>query len=147
MPMDFHLKLTPTTGTRLSDMHKYQRLIGKLIYLTVSRPAITFAVHLLSQYMHQPSNAHMQVSEKLLRYLVSNPTQGILLTSSSDVAILFYSNSDWANYPVTRRSTSGFCLLLGNSHVNCKIKKQNVVGCFTAETEYRSMTLTACDIT
>lgn len=145
--MDSYLKLTPTTGTPLAGAHQYQRLIGKLIYITVTHPDITFPVHLLSQYMHQPTNAHMQAAKKLLLYLVGNPAQGILLTSSSHVTIHAYSDSDWANCPVTRRSTSGFCLLLGNSLVSWKTKKQNVVARSTAEAEYRSMALTACEIT
>lgn len=147
LAMDSHLKLIPTTGSPIVDPHPYQRLVGKLIYLTVTRPDITFVVHILSQFMHQPTSSHMQAAKRLLRYLVGNPSQGILLTSSSDMAIHAYSDSDWANCPVTRRSTSGFCLLLGKSPVSWKTKKQNVVARSTAEAEYRSMTMTACEIT
>lgn len=78
---------------------------------------------------------------------MSNPAQGILLTSASSAVIQAYSDSDWANCPVTRRSTSGFCLLLGNSPVSWKFKKQNVVARSTVEAEYRAMALTACEIT
>lgn len=147
LAMDSHLKLIPTTGSPIVDPHPYQRLVGKLIYLTVTRPDITFVVHILSQFMHQPTSSHMQAAKRLLQYLVGNPSQGILLTSSLDMAIHAYSDIDWANCPVTRRSTSGFCLLLGKSPVSWKTKKQNVVARSTAEAEYRSMTMTACEIT
>jgi len=38
----------------LDDPRRYRRLIEKLIYLTVSRPDITFVVGVLSRFMHQP---------------------------------------------------------------------------------------------
>ncbi|XP_074336244.1 secreted RxLR effector protein 161-like [Apium graveolens] len=146
-PMDSHLKLTPTTGTPFTDPHEYQRMIGKLIYLTVTRPDITFPAHVLSQYMHHPTDAHVAAAKKLLCYLMSNPAQGILLTSASSIAIQAYSDNDWANCPVTRGSTSGFCLLPVDSPVRWKFKKQNVVARSTAEAEYRAMALTTCEIT
>lgn len=145
--MDSHLKLTPMTDNVLTNPHPYQCLVGKLIYLTVTRPNITFSVHILSQYMHHPIDAHMEAAKKLLRYLVGNPAQGIILASSSNLCIQAYSDSDWANCPITRRSTSGFCLLLGQSPVSWKMKKQHVVARSTAEAEYLSMALTACEVT
>lgn len=147
LPMDSHLKLTPTSGVPLTDSHPYQRLVGKHIYLTVTRPDIVFAVHILSQFMHHPTDAHMLAAKKLLRYLLSNPSQGILLASSSNLIIRAYSDSDWANCPVTRRSTFGFCLLLGASLISWQTKKQKVMARSTAEAEYRSMAVTACEIT
>lgn len=123
VPMDSHLKLTPNKGTVMANAHPYQRLVGKLIYLTVTRPDIAFPVHVLSQYMHQPTPVHMQTAKRLLRYLVANPSQGILLASSSATALQAYSDSDWANCPVTRRSTTGFCIMLGDSPISCKAKK------------------------
>lgn len=146
VPMDTHLKLTPTKGTILPNPHIYQRLIGKIIYLTVTRPDIAFPVHVLSRYMHQPTTVHLQTAKRVLRYLVANPGQGILLASSSAATLQAYSDSDWANCPVTRRSTSGFCILLGQSPISWKAKKQGVVARSTAEAEYRAMALTVCDV-
>lgn len=144
--MDTHLKLTPTKGTALPNPQPYQRLVGKLIYLTVTRPDIAFPVHILSQYMHQPTNVHMQTAKRLLRYLVANPGQGILLATSSKACLQAYSDSDWANCPITRRSTSGFCILLGDSPISWKAKKQNIVARSTAEAEYRAMALAVCEV-
>lgn len=67
VPIYTHLKLTPTKGTPLLNHHPYKGLIGKLIYLTVTRPDIAFPVHVHSQYMHQPTNVHMQTVKHLLR--------------------------------------------------------------------------------
>ena len=145
--MDIHLKLGHTKGDLLTDPYTYQRLIGKLIYLTITRPDITFPVHVLSQYMQSPTTVHMQAGKRILRYLLSNPGQGILLASSSAAQVQAYCDSDWASCPNTRRSTTGFCIFLGHSPVSWKSKKQNIVARSTAEAEYRAMALTACEIT
>lgn len=147
VPMDIHDKLTPDAGTLLHDPRPYQRLLGKLIYLTVTRPDITFSVHILSQFMQSPTTVHMQAATRVLRYLAGNPGQGILLASSSAIQVQAYCDSDWASCPVTKRSTTGFCILLGQSPISWKSKKQTVVGISSAEDEYRAMALTTCEIT
>ena len=67
-PLDSKLKLD-LTGEPLSDISYYQRLVGKLIYLTITRPDITYAVSLVSQFMHAPTEAHLNVVKRILRYL------------------------------------------------------------------------------
>lgn len=91
LPMDPNTKLTPDIGTPLDDATPYQRLLGKLIYLTITRPNIAFPVHLLSQYMHSPTSTHMQPAKKLLKYLLHSPCSrhiiGILKCCSSPVIL------------------------------------------------------------
>ncbi|XP_019103134.1 uncharacterized mitochondrial protein AtMg00810-like [Beta vulgaris subsp. vulgaris] len=147
LPMDTHLKLTPDKGDLLPDPTPYQRLLGKLIYLTITRPDICFTVQLLSQYMHQPTTVHMQAAKRLLRYLSGTHTQGIFLASTSGAHLTAYCDSDWASCPVTRRSTTGFCIFLGQSQISWKAKKQPVVARSSAEAEYRAMALTTCEVT
>lgn len=115
LPIDAHLKLMPDLGDALPNPSVYQQLIGKLIYLTLIRPDIAYSIHVLSQFMHQPITVHYQAAKRVLRYLFGTPNQGILLASSLHVKLNAYCDSDWAGCPVTRRSTSGFCILLGNS--------------------------------
>lgn len=97
--------------------------------------------------MHQPTNIHMLATKRVLKYLVANPAQGILFTNSSTTQIQAYCDSDWASCPVTRRSTSGFCILLGKSPISWKSKKQSVVARSTGEAEYCAMALTTYKIT
>ncbi|KAL8094932.1 hypothetical protein AgCh_036443 [Apium graveolens] len=73
--------------------------------------------------------------------------QGILLASKSAAQLTAYCDSDWASCAFTRRSTSGFFIMLGNSHLSWKIKKQIVVAKSSAQAKYRAMTLTSCEIT
>nr|XP_017221298.1 PREDICTED: uncharacterized mitochondrial protein AtMg00810-like [Daucus carota subsp. sativus] len=147
VPLDAHLKLSPTAGQALTNPHPYQQLLGKLIYLTVTRPDINYAVHTLAQFMHSPTDVHMQAAKRLLRYLSGTKNQGLLLASSSAAELTAFSDSDWASCPFTRRSTTGFCLLLGHSLISWKSKKQNAVARSSAEAEYRAMAHTACELT
>ncbi|XP_071718090.1 uncharacterized mitochondrial protein AtMg00810-like [Rutidosis leptorrhynchoides] len=147
LPMDQNNKLTVDVGSPLADPEVYRRLIGKLIYLTITRPDICYTVQLLSQFMQNPTSVHMQAVKHLLRYLLLAPNQGIILANRSAVQLKAYCDSDWASCPMTRRSTTGFCILLGDSPLSWKSKKQNVVSRSSAEAEYRAMTLTCCEIT
>lgn len=147
LPMDIKLKLTADMGDVLPNPSTYQRLIGKLIYLTITRPDIAFSVQILTQYMQKPTTVHMQNAKRLLRYISGTVTQGILLASSSAAQLTAYCDSDWAGCVSTRKSTSGFCIFLGDSPISWKTKKQTVVARSSAEAEYRSMALTACEVT
>lgn len=113
----------------------------------ITRPNITYVVHLLSQFMHKPTTSHMQAAKRVLRYLLSCPGQGILLATSSTASLTAYCDSDWAGCPMTRRSTTGFCIFLGSSPISWKSKKQQVVARSTAEAEYRAMAMTTCEVT
>ncbi|XP_056695762.1 uncharacterized mitochondrial protein AtMg00810-like [Spinacia oleracea] len=139
LPMDSHLKLTPDSGDVLENPEQFQKLVGKLIYLTITRPDISFTVHILSKFMHKPTTVHLQAAKRVLRYLAGSTDQGILLANTSAAKLTAYCDSDWAGCPSTRRSTSGFCILLGNSPISWKSKRQSVVARSSAEAEYRSM--------
>lgn len=89
----------------------------------------------------------MQVVKHLLRYLLNAPAQGILLAKDSAVDLTTYCDSDWASCPMTRRSTTGYCIMLGDSPLSGKSKKQAVVSCSSAKAEYRAMALTCCEVT
>ncbi|WVZ11776.1 hypothetical protein V8G54_016306 [Vigna mungo] len=70
-----------------TDAASYRRLIGKLIYLTTTRPDITFAVNYLSQFMSAPTTAHQQATGRILRYLKGTPGAGIFLPSTSSIQL------------------------------------------------------------
>jgi len=59
VPLTPNLKLYAHTGTPLEDPNKFRRLVGKLIYLSITRPDISFAIHFLSQFMSHPTDAHL----------------------------------------------------------------------------------------
>lgn len=146
IPMDTTVKLTEDLGDPLPKPEDYQKLIGKLIYLTLTRPDISFSVHTLSKFMHRPTTAHMQAGKRILRYLAGSVNQGILLANESCARLSAYCDSDWGGCPNTRRSTSGYCILLGSSPISWKSKRQSVVARSTAEAEYRALAYTTCEV-
>ncbi|GKA12371.1 retrovirus-related pol polyprotein from transposon TNT 1-94, partial [Tanacetum coccineum] len=147
LPMDPNLKLQAKMGTPLQDPELIRRYIAKLIYLIITRPDICYTLQLLSQFMQNATSVHMQVVKHLLRYLLNFPGQGILLTHHSKAHLTTYCDSDWASCPMTRRSTTGYCILLGDSPISWKSKKQGVVSRSSAEAEYRAMAVTFCEVT
>ena len=66
-PMDSNTKLGNITKGEVIDRGRYQRLVGKLIYLTHTRPDISFVVNVVSQFLNKPSKGHMEVVYRILR--------------------------------------------------------------------------------
>lgn len=85
-PMERGLKLSDKSDL-LKDPGHYRRLVGRLIYLTVSRPDITYSVHVLSRFMHQPRQHHMEAALQVVRYLKGAPGQGLFFSSNSDLKL------------------------------------------------------------
>lgn len=146
LPMDQNVKLHTDSGNLLVDPGPYRRLIGKLIYLIVTRPDLSFSVQLLSQFMGHPTDHHMKTAMRVLRYLNSTIDRGLFLSASSSLSIRIFCDSDWASCPTTRRSTSGFCAFLSDSLISWKSKKQQVVARSSAEAEYRAMAIACCEV-
>ena len=146
LPLNSQLKLAANFGVLLPEPNKYRRLVGKLLYLTLTRPDVSYPAQLLSQFFQSPTTEHMKAALQVLRYLKSSPGQGILMAYSSSAQLTAFCDSDWASCPDTRRSTTGYCILLGQSLVSWKSKKQSVVARSSAEAEYRSMAVTCCEV-
>ncbi|KAJ4717148.1 Retrovirus-related Pol polyprotein from transposon TNT 1-94 [Melia azedarach] len=117
-PMEQNHKLALVAGKLHDDPEQYRRLIGRLIYLGVTRPDLAYFVHILSQFMQQPREEHWEAALRIVRYLKKNPGQGILLRADSKLSLEGWCDSDWASYPLTRRSLSGWFVLLGYSPVS-----------------------------
>ena len=75
-PMESNLKLMPDEGEFIDDPDTYRRLVGKLIYLTITRPDISYAV--VSQFMTNPRVPHMNAVIRILKYLKNAPGRGLL---------------------------------------------------------------------
>jgi len=144
--MGSHVKLTKFEGKKLHSHDVFRRLIGKLIYLTITRPDISFAVQVLSQFMHEPTEAHLAATKHVLRYLKHYPDHGISLSRNASLQLTGYCDSDWGSCCDSRKSTIGFCILLGSSPISWKVKKQSVVARSSAEAEYRAMASTCCEL-
>ncbi|KAL1206309.1 Retrovirus-related Pol polyprotein from transposon TNT 1-94 [Cardamine amara subsp. amara] len=121
------------------DPAQYRRLVGKLIYLTITRPDLCFAVNQVSQHMKEPSVHHWNMVERILRYIKGSPGQGVWMGKNDSTEIVGYCDADYAGDTMDRRSTTGYCTFIGGNLVTWKSKKQKVVSCSSAESEYRAM--------
>ena len=110
-PMEMNHKLEILPDQALTDNGRYQRLVGRLIYLSHTRPDISYAVSVVSQFIHAPSEEHMEAVYRILRYLKSAPGKGLLFSKNGISNIEEYTNSNWAGDQTTRKSTSGYLLL------------------------------------
>lgn len=122
-PTNPRLTLSLTNGDLLTDATGYRRLIGRLLYLTITRPDITFAVHSLSQFVHAPRAPHLQAVHHLLCYIKSCPGSGLFYPSDSTTQLRAFSDADWGTYTDTRRSITGYCVFVGDALVSWKSKK------------------------
>ena len=102
----------------LADATSYRKLVGKLNYLTNIRPDIAFSVQYLSQFLQAPTQANMKAALHTLRYIKKDPSQGLFFNNKPDYNLQAYCNSDWAQCPYTRRSVSGYFILLGGSPIS-----------------------------
>jgi hypothetical protein len=104
----------------------------------VTRPDIAFVVQQICLFMHDPRAPHMALLKRILRYIKGTTTHGLQLRATTDLNITAYSDADWAGCPDTRRSTSGFCVFLGDSLVSWSSKRKPTVSRSSAEAEYRT---------
>ena len=145
-PMEQNHKLASDDGPLLSDPKKYRRLVGRLVYLSISRPELCYSIHILSQFMQAPTEAHWEGALRVVRFLKGCPGQGILLKADANLELSVYCDADWSSCPSSRRSLSSFVVLLGGSPIAWRTKKQDMVSLSSAEAEYRSMAAASKEI-
>ncbi|RVW93337.1 Retrovirus-related Pol polyprotein from transposon RE1 [Vitis vinifera] len=138
-PMDSQKKLGIEKESTPVDRGRYQRLVGRLIYLSHTRPDIGFAVSAVSQFMHSPTEEHMEAVYRILRYLKMTPGKGLFFRKTENRDTEVYSDADWAGNIIDRRSTSGYCSFVWGNLVTWRSKKQSVVARSSAEAEYRAL--------
>ncbi|CAN6698705.1 unnamed protein product [Malus baccata var. baccata] len=98
-----------------TNKERYQRLVGRLIYLSLTRPDIAYAVSIVSQFMHAPSEDHMAAVMRILSYLKGAPSRGLIFRKHGHMEVKGYTDADWAGNIIDRRSTSGyFTFVAGN---------------------------------
>ena len=139
-PIDSNHKLCAESGYPVNK-ERYQRLVGRLIYLCHTRPDISYAVSVVSRYMHDSRSGHLDAVYRILRYLKSSPGKGLMFKSHGHLNVEGYCDADWASCLDDRRSTSGYCVFVGGNLVSWRSKKQSVVSRSTTEAEYRALSL------
>lgn len=126
-------------GAELTNQTRYQRLVGKLIYLSHTRPDIAYAVGVVSQFMHKPQTDHWEATLRIVQYLKGTPGYGVLLENHGHMEILGFTDADWAGNPNDRKSTAGYLTFVGGNLVTWRSKKQRVVALSSVEAEFRGI--------
>ena len=150
-------KSTPTPivmGMKLSQDEKgsnvnptlYKKLVGSLMYLTATRPDITYGVSLISRFMNSPKVSHWQVGKRILKYISGTRNYGISYSRSNDFKLIGYTDSDCVGCIDDRKSTSSYVFHFGSGIVSWASKKQPIVTLSSSEAEYVASTSVACQV-
>ncbi|XP_020530999.1 uncharacterized protein LOC110008385 [Amborella trichopoda] len=115
--MEVNVKYRKDDGDKLIDPTLYRQLVGSLLYLTMTLLDISHAVQVVGQFVADPRCIHLSVVHH------------------------------WAGYLDIGRSTTGWCIFLGDSLISWKCKKQQPVSKSSVETEYRGMFSACSEIT
>ena len=142
-PMENEATFVKLTSTdKQVNLKEYQAVIGSLIYASIgTRPDISYAVGVLSQFMSNPGEEHWRGVKRILRYIKGTLSHCLefVSTNGSKVELSAYADADWAGDRATRKSTSGYISMIGNSCISWRSKRQSIVALSSTEAEYVSL--------
>ncbi|WKA03451.1 hypothetical protein VitviT2T_021558 [Vitis vinifera] len=145
-PLEAKTKTSPN-NVLLEDPSYFRGLVGALQYLTLTRPDLSYSVNYASQFMHAPTLVHLKMVRRILRYVKGTIDIGLHFTSHTTLDLCAFSDADWAGFPTTRRSITGYCTFLGENLISWCAKKQHTIFRSSTEAEYRAMAHTAAELT
>jgi Reverse transcriptase (RNA-dependent DNA polymerase) len=145
-PMVQNVKLCVDPDQIPTNKDQYQRIMGKLIYLSHTRPDIAYAVGVVSQFIHNPKEEHIEAVTRILKNLKGTPGKGITFEKYGHANIEEYLDADWVGNVVDRKSTARYFIFVGGNIVTWRSKKQNVVALSSAEAEFWGMVKGICDL-
>ncbi|GJZ47173.1 retrovirus-related pol polyprotein from transposon TNT 1-94 [Tanacetum coccineum] len=135
-PMPEKSKLDKDPQGKAVDPTHYHGMVGTLMYLTASRPDLTFAVCMCARYQAKPTEKHLHVVKRIFKYLRGTINRGLWYPKDSSIALIAYAYADHASCQDTRRSTSGSMQLLGDRLVSWSSKRQKSAAISSTKAEY-----------
>nr|GEW01381.1 hypothetical protein [Tanacetum cinerariifolium] len=135
-PMETQKPLLKDEDGEEVDVHMYTSMIGSLMYLTSSRPDITFIVRSCARYQVNPKVSHLHAVKRIFRYLKCQPKLGLWYPKDYSFDLVAYTDSDYAKASLDRKSTTGGCQFLRCRLISWHCKKQIVVANSIIEVEY-----------
>lgn len=137
------------TGTNLStdssyppvDPGLYCRMVGKLIYLTNTLPNLSFAIGLVSRFMQDPREDHLQATKHIFWYIKGTLHFGIFYPRHAPLELTAFTDADWASCATTRRSVGAYLILLGGSPISWNSKRQVTTSKSSTESEYLALSM------
>ncbi|GJV60285.1 ribonuclease H-like domain-containing protein [Tanacetum coccineum] len=137
-PVDTESKLGPE-GVLVQDPTLYRSLVGELQYLTFTHLDLSYAIQQVCLYMHDPRDPHFAALKRILCYVRGIVDFGLQLYASATNSLVGYTDADWAGCPSTHRSTSGYCVFLGDNLLSWLAKRQHTLSRSSTEAEYRGV--------
>ncbi len=83
IPLEQNVKLSANEGDLVEDITMYRRIVGSLIYMTITRPNLSYAVGVVSQFMQTPRKPHLDAVRRILRYIKHTLHCGIFYETKS----------------------------------------------------------------
>ncbi|XP_071739023.1 secreted RxLR effector protein 161-like [Rutidosis leptorrhynchoides] len=134
--MEPNLKMKKDQRKELKDVKLFRQMIGSLIYLTITMPEIAYSVGIVSQFMQCPTNVHLDVAKRIIRYVKGSIGHGLWYKKCVNVLLKGFVDADWMGDVNDRHSTSGYCFNMGSAVISWCSKKQDVVALSSTEAEY-----------
>nr|GEW70647.1 uncharacterized mitochondrial protein AtMg00810-like [Tanacetum cinerariifolium] len=135
-PMEPNKTLIKDEEAEDVDVHIYRSMIGSLMYLTASRPNITFSMYVCARFQITPKTSHLHVVKRIFRYLKGQPNLGLWYPKDLPFDLESFSDSDYAEASLDRKSTTRGCQFLCKRLISWQYKKQTIVSNSTTEAEY-----------
>ena len=115
-PLDRTVKLRPDSR-KVCHPKRFRQIVGSLIYLTITRPGLSYPVGVISQLMARPTEEHLQCALRVLRYVSGTKDRGLLYRAGTAAQLVGYTDADCAGNAADRRSTSGYAFSLGSAAI------------------------------
>ena len=146
VPLDQNSKVSADIGVLLEDPTMYRKMVGSLIYATISRPDVSYSVGLVSQFMQELRKPHLDRVWRIIRYLCATVDYALFYAADTPLELYAYTDADWAGSAHDRRSTSGYMFSFGSAAVTWSSKNQPTVALSSTEAEYRGAAVAACEV-
>ena len=144
-PLPEGLILSKDSHTPLVDATLYMMLVGKLLFLTKTRPDISHAVSVVSRFMQNPQEAHLQAAKHVLRYVRRYPDLGLFFKQGEENGLHGYTDADYGQDIDDRISVGAYIFFIGNSPISWNSKKQNSTSRSSCESKYRALAQCSCE--
>ncbi|XP_050259874.1 secreted RxLR effector protein 161-like [Quercus robur] len=134
--MNPNVKITVDLLGKSVDSSLYRSMISNLLYLTASRPDISYSVGVCARYQANPKESHIIALKRIIKYVKVTADFGVWYSKDTNDVLVGYFDADWVGNADDRKSTLGGCFYVGNNLVSWMSKKQNSISLSTAKAEY-----------
>jgi hypothetical protein len=146
IPLEQNVKLSADERDLVEDTTMYKRIVGSLIYMTITRQDLSYAVGVVSQFMQTPQKPHLDALRHILRYIKHTLQCGIFYEAKTQLQVHGYTNVDWVGNVSNKRLIGGFMFSFGSGVVSWSSKKQPTVALSSTEAKYKGVAIVACEV-